>query len=234
MKPKMLIKMTVDLVMAVLLLLLMAYMLVGEEVHEWLGLAMFLLFVLHHLLNWNWHRNLTKGRITGVRIVQTTVDFLLLLSMIGSMISGIMMSRTVFAFLPISGGMGFARTLHMLSAYWGFILMSIHIGLHWGMIMGMMRKMTGIKKTSAIRTNAARILALSVSVFGIYVFVKQDIASYLFLRNMFVFFDMGQPLAFFLAEYIAMMGMWACLGHYLAILLSKKGKRRSKSGGNVI
>lgn len=90
------------------------------------------------------------------------------------------------------------------------------------MIMGMTRKMTGIKTTSAIRTIAARILALAVSVFGIYVFVKQDIASYLFLRNMFVFFDMGQPLAFFLAEYIAMMGMWACLGHYLAILLSKK------------
>lgn len=39
-------KMAVDLAMTVLLFLLMAYLLVGEAAHEWLGLAMFLLFIL--------------------------------------------------------------------------------------------------------------------------------------------------------------------------------------------
>lgn len=36
--------------------------------------------------------------------------------------------------------MSFARRLHILGAYWGFLLMSRHLGLHWNMIIGMLRK----------------------------------------------------------------------------------------------
>lgn len=65
------------------------------------------------------------------------IVFFVLFTMIGSMVSGIILSRHVLSFLPISGGRAFARKLHMLSAYWGFALMSLHLGLHWSMIMGM-------------------------------------------------------------------------------------------------
>ena len=43
MKPKMVLKLVVDMIMTILLFLLMAYLLVGETVHEWMGLAMFIL-----------------------------------------------------------------------------------------------------------------------------------------------------------------------------------------------
>lgn len=59
------------------------------------------------------------------------LNVLLLAAMIGLMVSGVILSRVVFDFLPISGGTGFARTLHMLASYWGFIFMSLHLGLHW-------------------------------------------------------------------------------------------------------
>lgn len=55
MKPKMMLKMGLDLVMTVLLLCQMAYMLIGEAAHEWMGAAMFVLFLLHHVLNWRWY-----------------------------------------------------------------------------------------------------------------------------------------------------------------------------------
>ena len=71
----------------------MAYMLIGEAAHEWMGAAMFVLFLLHHVLNWRWYRNLVKGKYTALRILQTVVDFLVLLAMIGLMVSGIMLSR---------------------------------------------------------------------------------------------------------------------------------------------
>ena len=111
MKPRMILKIFVDLVMTVLLLLLMAYLLVGEEAHEWIGLAMFCLFIFHHVLNWKWHGNLFRGKYTFLRMMQTLLNILLLAAMIGLMASGIILSREVFDFLPISGGMGFARTL---------------------------------------------------------------------------------------------------------------------------
>lgn len=45
--------------------------------------------------------------------------------------SGIVLSRHVFAFLPLKGGMALARRMHILGSYWSFLLMSLHLGLHW-------------------------------------------------------------------------------------------------------
>ena len=58
------------------------------------------------------------------------------------MVSGILLSRTVFSFLGIRGGQAAARIVHMLCAYWGFVFLSLHLGLHWRVIMGMAGKLT--------------------------------------------------------------------------------------------
>ena len=34
-----------------------------------------------------------------------------------------------------------ARSMHMAACYWGFVLMSVHLGMHWGMIVGMFRRL---------------------------------------------------------------------------------------------
>ena len=213
--------------MTILLLCQMAYMLIGETVHEWLGTVMFLLFILHQVLNVQWYQNLLRGNYTPYRVVQLIVILLLLLSMLGLMVSGIILSRVVFAFLPIHGGMGFARVLHMLAAYWGFIFMSIHLGLHWGMILGVLRKRWGMQTPSVIRTWGLRILAILLSAWGVYAFAKNNIADYLFLRSQFVFFDVERSLLLFWAEYLAMMGLFVFLAYYLGKglqNLSKKGR----------
>ena len=51
MKPIMKLKLAADAAMTLALLLLMAYGLVGEAAHEWIGTGMFLLFLLHHFFN---------------------------------------------------------------------------------------------------------------------------------------------------------------------------------------
>lgn len=224
-KPKMVLKLVVDMIMTILLFLLMAYLLVGETVHEWMGLAMFILFIFHHALNWKWYRNLFRGKYTPLRIWQTVLNILLLAAMIALMVSGIILSREVFDFLDISGGMGIARTLHMLASYWGFLFMSMHLGLHWSMVMGMIRRAAGIRNPSGIRTWALRILAVMLCGYGIYAFRKNGIASYMFLQSHFVFFDMSQPLASFFAEYLGMMGLWAVFSYYMGKLLGRLGRK---------
>ena len=228
MKPKLMVKIGIDLVMTILLLYQMAYMLTGESAHEWTGIAIFVLFILHHMLNWRWYRNFPKGKYTAVRILQTTVDFLVLFSMLGLIASSVIISREVFAFLPIEGGMSFARILHMFAAYWGFMLMSVHLGIHWGMIMSMVQKIVGYSKTCVVRAWIFRILALGVSCFGGSAFFKHHIADYLFMRSQFVFFDMEQPLALFFSEYLAMMGLWTCIAYYGAKSIDKFSAKRNK------
>lgn len=117
MKPKMVLKIITDITMTVALLLLMTYGLIGEAAHEWIGVAMFWLFILHHILNSRWSRNVLKGKYTSVRILQTILVVLVLLSMLGSMFSGIILSRYAFAFISVRGLYSFAHNLHMLSAY---------------------------------------------------------------------------------------------------------------------
>ena len=44
------------------------------------------------------------------------------------------MLRYALSFIPLGGSMALARQIHMAASYWGFVLMSIHAGLHYGMI----------------------------------------------------------------------------------------------------
>ncbi len=86
MKPKMIAKICVDISMTIALLLLMPYELVGQAAHEWIGIGIFILFIVHHILNGKWSRNLRKGTYTPLRIWQTILVIFVLASMIGSMV----------------------------------------------------------------------------------------------------------------------------------------------------
>lgn len=90
--------------------------------------------------------NLFKGKYRPSRIIQTIVNFGVLITMLCLGFSGIVMSRHVFAAFSIHGPMATARMMHLAASYWGFVLMSVHLGLHWSMILGMCRKLTGSRE----------------------------------------------------------------------------------------
>ena len=54
----------VGLLMTVVLVLLMAYFLTDQEIHEWLGAGMLVLFIAHHMLNRKWLKALNQGKYT--------------------------------------------------------------------------------------------------------------------------------------------------------------------------
>lgn len=230
MKPKAVIKLAVDVFMTLALLFLMGYQFWGEAPHEWVGAGMFLLFVAHHLLNGRWHKTLFKGKYSVLRTVTLCVDLLLLLAMLAQMYSGIVMSRYVFAFLPGTGGMSLARRLHILGAYWGFLLMSVHLGLHWNMILGMLRKALKIKSKTKSPSMIAFAAGLTISGYGIWVFISRGFPTCLFLKSEFVFLDYSEPKIFFYMDYLALMGLCIFIAHYSTKLMEQLQKRRSHNG----
>ena len=202
----------------------MAYSLIGEVLHEWLGTAMLLLFIIHHILNFNWCKTLRKGRYSIYRIFQTLIVGLLLLTMLGSMISGIILSQYVFDFLLIKGGQGIARTIHLLCSYWGFLLMNVHLGLHWEMIMGVLHHRVGMR-LSLKYSKLCQLAVILIAVYGVISFYRNDIFSYLLLRTHFVLFDFDQPLILFFLEYLSMMVLFIFLSHTTKKFLQKTEKR---------
>lgn len=225
MKLKTIIKLSVDILMTLALLLLMGYHLWGETLHEWVGAGMLLLFIAHHILNGYWYKTLFKGKYNAMRILTLCTTLLLLASMIAQMYSGIVMSRYVFDFLPATGGMALARRLHILGAYWGFLLMSLHLGLHWNMILGMSRKAAGIKNKSKFRSIIAFIIGLVIAGYGVWVFIGRDLTTYLLLKSEFVFLDYSESKVLFYIDYLALMALCIFIAHYSAKLIRKLRKK---------
>lgn len=214
------VRRAVDTAMTVLLICLMLYQLTGQLFHEYAGAALFLLFIVHHALNRYWLKTITKGNYSVLRIVITAVDLLLILDMIGLMVSGIMLSRYVFSFLNIRAGVSFARMLHMLCSYWGLILMSVHIGLHWNSIISL------LKKAPVPVVYAARALAVLAAAFGVYAFARNEIGTYLFFMRQYAAMDPDRSILAAAAEYIAVMGLFIFIAHYGSVLI--KGVRHGK------
>ncbi len=214
MKRKTILKIVVDIGMTVMLLLLMTYELIGEAAHEWLGIGMFGLFIIHHILNRKWSRCVFKGKYTLFRIWQTILVIGILLTMIGSMYSGVILSEHALSFLPIKGGRAFAREVHMLSAYWGFVLMSLHLGLHWSIMMGMAKRF--VKELPTAGKWLLRGITAFIAGYGVYAFIQREIGRYMLLKNHFALFDFEEPLFFFLADYMAVMVLFVWGNHYFS------------------
>ena len=215
MKRNLKIKVVIDVCMTVLLLLLMAFQITGQQFHEWFGAGMLVLFLAHNILNYRWYKNLLKGRYNIIRILQTVINFAVLVSMLCLAYSGIVMSNYVFGFVSIKGTTALARQMHMAASYWGFVLMSVHLGFHWGMVVGMVRKVAGERKMPKSVLWVLRMTAFAIAGYGAVCFYKANIISYLFLKSQFAFFDFEQPAVYVFSEYIAMMGLWVFVGYYL-------------------
>lgn len=143
----------------------------------------------------------------------------------GNKMPAVIFSREVFTFLPISGGIALARPMHIFCSFWSFVLMALHLGLHWNMVLGMVRRATGPVSSPVLRWTL-RIGGAAVAVYGLYALVKNQIPSYLLLQSSFVFFDFERPLPLFFTEYLAIMGLFVFLAHYGAWgvqRLTKKG-----------
>lgn len=201
---KRIIKITVDIIMTLLFFVLMAYHFTGDAIHEYLGFSLFIFFILHHILNFNWYKNIYKGKYNFNRILNTFINTMLFLCMLGLMISGILFSQRVLGFLNIHNSGMFTRRLHMISNSWAFVFMSAHLGMHWGMFIN--RKF--IKKQISI------IIALFVSIYGVVSFIKRGLYNKMFLLVEFAFFDYEEPVIFFFMDYLSIMGLFIFITYY--------------------
>ncbi len=232
MKKKNIFKICVDSLMTVLLPLLMAYGLVGEDVHEWIGMTILFLFVVHHILNRHWWKLLKLRTDGALRMINTVVDILLCIDMFLLGFSGIVLSRYLFAFIPFFGSMKLARNCHMLASYWGFALMSIHMGLHWNTIIGRIKAAMPDRDTGKIGKYAANMLTVVISSYGIYAFHQRQIGVYMLHKSHFVFLDYSEPLAYFLFDYVSIIILFAAAAYYISRAIQKHSNKKSGKGEN--
>ena len=201
------VKRIVDVVLTVLLLLLMAFQVTGETLHEWLGIGMTVTLVLHHILNRKWYKAVFKGRYSPYRIAMTAVNTLLAVSIVMTALSGMSMSGHAVPFMYGLINVMTARELHLAMSHWSFILMGIHIGLH-------MKAMTARMPENG-RLVFKGVLT-GISGVGFWLFIKSDIVSYIFFRTHFAFLDYTTAKALVILQNLAMLLFFVLAGYVLA------------------
>ena len=217
MKSKTIIKRVVDVALTVTLLLLMAFQVTEQLAHEWLGVTMFALTIVHQLLNRKYYAALFKGRYNALRVFQLIVNTLLLLSFVCTALSGMMMSRFATPFMNGILPSSIVRQGHLALSHWSFVLMGLHLGLHFGII-------TSRMKHRAVRIVLAVVMT-GISVYGFYLFFSSDILNYMLFKNPFAFLDYSKPWWLVLLENLAMLLAWAFAAYLLSLGLKKLSRK---------
>ena len=193
MKKKNVIKMIIDFVMLILMLLEYSKVYTGQLVHEVTGIILFILFIIHNLLNIKFYKELLNGKYNFTRIITTIVDLTFLLCMLFTIILGIPISEKVFKFLNIKGNMTI-RKLHTIFGYWALVILAIHLGLHFKVIFAKAKNKIHNKK---ILKYIVWILELVICIYGIIVIKNNNFIEHLtgkysfgsangnFIRNLF-------------------------------------------------
>ena len=109
----------------------MAFSRTESIAHEWAGLALFAVTLVHLTLNRRWFGNLFRGKYNPARSISTTADTALILAVILIAVSGMVISGYAFAPLNLSGS-SWGRKIHFVSTAWLFLLCGFHYGAHLG------------------------------------------------------------------------------------------------------
>lgn len=174
------IKMALDVVMTVLFICLMKISFTGVALHEIIGISIFVFFIIHQLLNYKWIasmcNNIFAGKVKGKAKFMFVLNAVLFILTSFTVISGILISQSLFPEVSTNNTAIWSE-LHHFAAYSSLILLSVHIGLHWSMIMNFFKKAFRMKNDNGTRTWLSRVIALALAVVGVRALLNQSIQS---------------------------------------------------------
>lgn len=211
-----------NIVMTVLLLLIMDYRFMGNAFHEIGGTILALLLILHTVLNWRWYVVFFKGRQSLRRVLMTLVNLLLVAAMVTVLVTGMLISATVFASLGIRSDNLFVHDLHQGLSYASFILAAIHLGMHWEMLMAKLKNGLHIDSSGFGWVITSRSVSLVVIVYGVYASFTNHIGEKLIMQHVFAGWGEDTSLWGFLLDYIGIVGCYVGITYYLLYLLRRE------------
>jgi hypothetical protein len=195
----------IEAVLAVAIVVQVSTAAVEGVVHEWLGIALAILIVVHVVRS--------RHGLSMKRPVFAVVDIATIACLLGQVASCVFVSEYVFSWLPALKGTAIARQVHMTCGYWLFVLATVHAGMHLRILLG-----------SMMRNRAAvwcgRILFVCCIVAGLWAWVDTGIGEYLLMQSSFAFVDEGEPWVMGFCRYFAIAVMLAGAAHYVGRLAS--------------
>jgi hypothetical protein len=142
------------------------------------------------------------------------------MTMLALVVTSVIISQAVFSFLPLTSTPT-SRQIHTLVAYLVLLAVGAHLGLHWSMIIGSVRRWSGVTSNSKLRTFVLRAAAAVIAAYGIHSLYVMNVGSKLFMQVTFEFWDFETSTQAFFLHHMAIVGLCALLSHYFVRLTSR-------------
>ncbi len=136
------VRFVIDIAMAICWFLTLKYKLLWAG-HEYVGMLLFVLFIIHIVLNRRWFANLGKGTYNRARTLRTVINIGLLVTMITVIFSAPFIARTFeigakgYLSWPV---LKMLEGLHKGAGKLGCALMVVHMFLHIPFFKNILRK----------------------------------------------------------------------------------------------
>ncbi|WP_428412612.1 DUF4405 domain-containing protein [Pararhizobium sp.] len=207
------LRLLLDFLAVALIIACLAYWWLDNLSHELFGTALFTLVIVHNVFNRRWYGGMTKRRMDATRIVNLVTIVCLAIGMTVMLTTSLLVSRDLFPFTALSGAFA-VREIHMFAGYWVLLIIAIHLGTRWDVVMNVFRTMFGMQTPNGVRAWSARILALVVAVWGMKSLSEMALGSKLMLTYSLDMWDFNESTLGFFLNYGSIVGLFAAVTHY--------------------
>ena len=225
MNPVFLLRLVLDLAAAGLLMFAFAYYWQGNTAHELAGTGMFVLSVVHNIFHRRWFAALAKRPRPRRGRFNIALTMVLLAGMLALLGTSLVISETLFAALRLADDFT-ARQIHAGIAYWLLVIVAIHLGLRWPLLMAVTSKLLGIKKPNAVRTALLRLVAIGIAVQGVYSAGALNLRSRLLFQLSLDWWNFEESVVGFFGHCAAFAGLCMFVTYY-AVQWQLRYKRKN-------
>lgn len=217
------IRLLLDFLAVALIIACLAYWWLDNLSHELFGTALFALVIVHNVFNRRWYGGVTKRRMDATRIVNLVTIFCLAIGMTVMLVTSLLVSRDLFPFTALSGAFA-VREIHMFAGYWVLLIIAIHLGTRWTVVMNTILSTLRLASQNTLRTMVLRATALAIAIWGVKSSFEMAFGTKLMLTYSLDMWDFSENTLGFFIGYASIVGLYAAITHYALGFLGSASK----------
>ena len=198
-----------DLTAVAAMLTALAYRPFGNLAHELIGTAILAFALVHLVLNRRWWRMLARTPPRPAPLLRAAANLAMAGGMLALAASSLRVSREVFGFLGIEGGI-IARDLHIAIGWWMLLGLALHLGANWARLARL------LPAPGRFGAGALRLAAIALACAGPFSAMALGLPDKLLMRFSFEMWDWERQTPHFFAHLAAVLAMVAVPAHLVA------------------
>jgi hypothetical protein len=219
------VRLLLDFLAVALVIACLAYWWLENLYHELFGTGLFALVIVHNVFNRRWYGGVAKRGMDAARVVNLVTIAGLAVGMIVMLVTSLLVSRHLFPFTALEGGFA-VREIHMFAGYWVLLIIAVHLGTRWQVVMNVVRGLTGLRAGNAYRTAFLRLAAFGIALWGFKSFSEMAFGEKLMLSYSLDMWDFNEDTIGFFVNYASLVGLIVALTHYGLMCVQRLGTQR--------